>query len=103
MQSGQLNLTLFAHLCARPEDELDRRTGIPITLAVVLIEVGRRVGLDVRGVSFPGHFLVRCETPRGPVFVDPFSGRTLARDEIGALYTQTTGEQDGPLDRLLEP
>src|SRR6185369_16706326 len=84
-------------------DVLERRTGIPITLAVVLMEVGRRVGLDVRGVSFPGHFLVRCETPRGPVFVDPFSGRRLAQDEIRELYTQTTGEHDGPLERLLEP
>src|SRR5262245_6627136 len=38
---------------------LDRRTGIPISLALVLVEVCRRVGIDARGVSFPGHFLVR--------------------------------------------
>src|SRR5262245_7672889 len=40
-------------------DVLARRTGIPITLAVVFLEVARRVGLDARGVGFPGHFLVR--------------------------------------------
>ena len=55
-------------------DVLDRRTGIPISLAVVLLEICRRAGVDARGVSFPGHFLVRCDTPHGTVFVDPFSG-----------------------------
>src|SRR5262245_35682236 len=39
---------------------LDRRTGIPITLALVFMEVGRRAGLRIDGVNFPGHFLVRC-------------------------------------------
>jgi regulator of sirC expression with transglutaminase-like and TPR domain len=39
---------------------LDRRTGIPITLALVYMEVARRAGLDVEGVNFPGHFLLRC-------------------------------------------
>src|SRR5712691_4323096 len=40
---------------------LDRRTGIPISLAVVFMEVARRAGLQVEGVNFPGHFLVRCQ------------------------------------------
>ena len=39
---------------------LDRRTGIPITLSVVYMEVARRAGLQIDGVNFPGHFLVRC-------------------------------------------
>ena len=39
---------------------LDRRTGIPITLSVVYMEVARRAGLQVDGINFPGHFLVRC-------------------------------------------
>ena len=39
---------------------LERRTGIPISLAVVYIEVARRAGLEVEGLNFPGHFLVRC-------------------------------------------
>jgi regulator of sirC expression with transglutaminase-like and TPR domain len=46
---------------------LDRRTGIPITLSLVYIEVGRRAGLEVEGVGLPGHFVVRVQTPaRGP-------------------------------------
>src|SRR5258706_13186235 len=50
---------------------LDRRTGIPITLAVVMMEVGRRVGVPMWGVSMPGHFLVRDKVDTR-VFVDPF-------------------------------
>lgn len=57
---------------------LDRRLGIPITIAVVLIEVGRRVGAPLQGVSFPGHFLVRAGPLLGPgAFLDPFTGRPL--------------------------
>ncbi len=65
---------------------LDRRTGIPITLAIVYIEVARRLGVDALGVGFPGHFLVRLGARPGdpaasrnePVIVDPFNqGRLL--------------------------
>jgi regulator of sirC expression with transglutaminase-like and TPR domain len=41
-------------------DVLDRRTGIPITLALVYMEVARRAGVSVEGINFPGHFLLRC-------------------------------------------
>src|SRR5262245_27485146 len=44
---------------------LDRRLGIPITLSVVYIEVARRAGLDVTGINFPGHFLLRCPSRPG--------------------------------------
>ena len=54
-------------------DVLDRRTGIPITLAVVTIEVGRRIGAPLAGVGMPGHFLVRDRVDP-EVFVDPFAG-----------------------------
>lgn len=53
---------------------LDRRTGIPITLSIVYLEVGRRVGLRLQGVSFPGHFLVKLRVRRGQLVLDPFSG-----------------------------
>jgi regulator of sirC expression with transglutaminase-like and TPR domain len=82
---------------------IDRRTGIPITLAVVLIEVCRRAGVDARGVSFPGHFLVRMDTQRGTILVDPFAGHPLTRDELRALYARATGEDRDPPPRLLEP
>jgi regulator of sirC expression with transglutaminase-like and TPR domain len=82
---------------------IDRRTGIPITLAVVLVEVCRRAGVDARGVSFPGHFLVRSDTPRGTIVVDPFSGRPLSRDDLRALYARSTGQDGDPPAQLLEP
>jgi regulator of sirC expression with transglutaminase-like and TPR domain len=59
---------------------LERRTGIPITLAVVYIEVARRLGIPARGVGFPGHFLVKH--PGAPeAIVDPFSGALLTARE----------------------
>jgi regulator of sirC expression with transglutaminase-like and TPR domain len=70
---------------------IDRRTGIPITLALVLTEICRRAGIEARGVSFPGHFLVRTDTPRGTIIIDPFAGRPLSRDELRALYARSTG------------
>src|SRR5882672_6160687 len=85
-------------------DVLDRRVGIPITLGVVLIEVCRRVGVEARGVSYPGHFLVRSPAPNGgAVFIDPFEGVRLDEDDLQAIYQRATGE-DGPVDpRRLEP
>jgi regulator of sirC expression with transglutaminase-like and TPR domain len=73
---------------------LDRKVGIPITLAVVYIEVARRLGVDALGVGFPGHFLVRLGArspgPGGernePVIVDPFNhGRLLGADALSAM------------------
>ena len=53
---------------------LERRTGIPITLCVIYMELGRKIGLPLQGVSFPGHFLVSCAVPEGAVVLDPYSG-----------------------------
>jgi regulator of sirC expression with transglutaminase-like and TPR domain len=53
---------------------LERRTGIPITLSVIYMELGRKIGLPLQGVSFPGHFLVKCAVPEGAVVLDPYSG-----------------------------
>ena len=62
---------------------LDRRRGIPITLALVYIEIGRRVGLPVRGVAFPAHFLVKCNLRNGTVVLDPYAkGASLSFDEL---------------------
>jgi regulator of sirC expression with transglutaminase-like and TPR domain len=60
---------------------LDRRTGIPITLALVYTEVGRRLGLPVYGVGFPGHFLVKLVADGGEVLVDPFFGTIVSHAE----------------------
>ena len=61
---------------------LSRRRGIPITLAVLYLEFAAQVGLSAVGVSFPGHFLVKLRLPQGEVAIDPFSGRSLSREEL---------------------
>ena len=53
---------------------IDRRKGIPITLSVLYMEIGRRIELPLEGVSFPGHFLVRLPLRGGTLVLDPFSG-----------------------------
>ncbi|GMU23451.1 MAG: hypothetical protein AMXMBFR13_35290 [Phycisphaerae bacterium] len=58
---------------------LDRRRGIPISLAVVWLDVARRLGWPLVGVNFPGHFLVRYESPCEPLHVDPFGGGQVLR------------------------
>jgi regulator of sirC expression with transglutaminase-like and TPR domain len=60
---------------------LDRRTGIPITLSTVYMEVARRAGLDVEGVGLPGHFVVRIQTAGHPLLVDPFHAGTLLTEK----------------------
>jgi regulator of sirC expression with transglutaminase-like and TPR domain len=78
---------------------LDRKLGIPISLSVVWIEVARRAGLEMQGVGFPGHFLVKYASPTGPeVFVDAFNGgEMLSAEECVARYRARSGGRD--LDR----
>ena len=73
-------------------DVLERRTGIPISLAVVVIEVGRRLGLPLEGVGFPGHFLVRLAGRDGALLLDPFfGGRPIDARELLARYRAFRG------------
>jgi regulator of sirC expression with transglutaminase-like and TPR domain len=71
---------------------LDRRTGIPITLSVVYMEIARRAGLQIDGVNFPGHFLVRCPevNRRGSsgLIIDPFHGGALLSEQDCRLLLQ---------------
>ncbi len=80
---------------------LDRRLGIPITLSIVYMEVGRRLGLPLEGVSFPGHFLVKLELEQSVVILDPFSGGiALSEQDLTNRLHQFLGDQlDVPLDR----
>ncbi len=77
-------------------DVLDRRIGIPITLSMVYLEVGRRIGCRLAGVAFPGHFLVRTmgrETVPD-VLIDPFNrGQILTEKECRSLLLETYGGQ----------
>jgi regulator of sirC expression with transglutaminase-like and TPR domain len=61
---------------------LRTRRGIPLTLALLYVELATQIGLQACGVAFPGHFLVKLHMPRGEVVIDPFSGRSLAREEL---------------------
>lgn len=91
---------------------MDRKTGIPITLSVLYMAVGRRVGLPLEGVSFPGHFLVRLRLRNGVLVLDPFAAgapqsASELRDRLqrvippGALDKVAAGEL--PLEQFLEP
>ncbi len=61
---------------------LETRRGIPITLALLYIEIAQRAGLQADGVSFPGHFLVKLSLPDGEVVIDPYSGQSLTREDL---------------------
>ncbi len=84
------------------------RRGIPISLALLYLEFAQHAGLRARGVSFPGHFLVKLRLPRGEVVIDPFSGLSLSRDELeerlGPYRRQRglVGEFDAPLGLFLQ-
>lgn len=92
---------------------IDRRLGIPITLSVMAMEVGRRLGVPLFGVSFPGHFLLRTAAPepreagqpepsterpelrtsRSPLLIDPFEGRALSALDLKGLLHRLVGER----------
>ena len=61
---------------------LARRRGIPITLALLYMEIAAQIGLHAEGVSFPGHFLVKLHLPQGEVVIDPFTGQSLSRADL---------------------
>jgi regulator of sirC expression with transglutaminase-like and TPR domain len=91
---------------------LDRRTGIPLTLSVLYMEIGHRIGLPLEGVSFPGHFLVRLQLRGALLVLDPFSGgvplaeadlRARLRRVIPAGATGPVPLEELPLEQFLEP
>jgi regulator of sirC expression with transglutaminase-like and TPR domain len=98
---------------------IDRRKGIPITLSVLYMEIGRRIELPLEGVSFPGHFLVRLPMRGGTLVLDPFSGgvpqsaselrerlkRVIPRGASAEWKDAARGVpvSELPLDQFLEP
>lgn len=61
---------------------LETRRGIPISLAIIYMELAQQLGLDVKGVSFPGHFLMKLSVKNGDIILDPFNGASLSREDI---------------------
>lgn len=88
-------------------DVLDRRLGNPISLAVVQLALAQRLGLPLRGVSFPGHFLVSLPLDDGLIVLDPYhQGRTLDLPELRRRARQELAARtvdDQRLAKLLEP
>jgi len=83
-------------------DVLERRIGIPISLSVVYIGVARRLGLELRGTAFPGHFLLVHERDGWPIVIDAFErGRILEREDCEALLVRF-GDQEWDA-RVLAP
>jgi regulator of sirC expression with transglutaminase-like and TPR domain len=84
----------------------ERRKGLAVALGVYYLHVGRKCGLTVQGVDFPGHFLLRIETDEGPLALDPFSeGRVVLPSELTrrALHAGLTPNVADRLDRLMAP
>ena len=96
---------------------LERRTGIPITLSILYMEIGRRIGLPLDGVSFPGHFLVKLKLRGGVLVLDPFAGgEPLDEQDLRERLRRVVNESSQrraalggmtvdqvPLEQLLEP
>ena len=83
---------------------IERRTGIPITLSVLYIEVGRRCGLKVDGVLFPGHFLCKVTLDEGELIVDPFhGGQILSLSDLKRRLTAAMGDEARFDRRVLRP
>ncbi|MGN6083817.1 SirB1 family protein [Trinickia sp.] len=86
---------------------LKRRRGIPISLAVLYLELGEQIGVPVRGVSFPGHFLLRVTLPEGDVMLDPTTGQSLSEaqmvDMLEPYISHTEQSVGNALRMLLQP
>ena len=91
---------------------IDRKTGIPISLSILYMELGRRIGLPLEGVSFPGHFLVRLRLRGGTLVLDPFAGgapqsEVELRERLQRVVPpEATGNlplAELPLEQFLEP
>jgi regulator of sirC expression with transglutaminase-like and TPR domain len=87
-------------------DVLDRRTGIPISLSVVYMEIGRRAGLKVEGIGLPGHFIVRAKegAQQSDFFlVDPFNGKIIDEEDCQERLDTIYGGQTPLSDAHLRP
>lgn len=85
-------------------DVLDLRTGLPITLSLLAMAVGRRAGMEVHGVGLPGHFVALAAAGDETVLFDPFhGGRVLDAEECAQMVEQVTGKPFELTDEHLRP
>jgi regulator of sirC expression with transglutaminase-like and TPR domain len=85
-------------------DVIERRLGIPITLSVVYIEIGRLVGLPIAGVGMPGHFIVQYTAQPEPFWIDPFHhGNVMTRADCQQFLQRLYGEKLPWNDAFLDP
>jgi regulator of sirC expression with transglutaminase-like and TPR domain len=83
---------------------IERKTGIPITLSVLYIEVARRIGVELDGVGFPGHFLVKHSRADEQVFIDPFNqGEIKAPEDLTRMLEKLSGGKVALQPKFLEP
>jgi len=86
-------------------DVIDRKRGLPITLSILYMEVGRRIGLTIDGVGFPGHFLVKTHSAGDDIIIDPFNAGDIKSYEdlqsmLDQLYVGNVHLQQGFLSAL---
>lgn len=111
--AGNVN-DFYSSANSRIDRVLHTRRGIPITLAVIFLELAEQIGLKAHGLSFPGHFLLLLKLPLGDAVLDPLTGQSLTRgelegrlepylgtDEAGAL--ESAGLPGDPLALFLQP
>jgi len=82
---------------------LDRRTGIPITLSVIYIEVARRLGQPVTGIGLPGHFIVQYDDGKYSTFADPFHGGKLLTEDDCRVLAREVGVDIAKEPSTLQP
>jgi regulator of sirC expression with transglutaminase-like and TPR domain len=81
---------------------LRTRRGIPISLAVLWMELAQGLGLSVRGVGFPGHFMVKVHLPMGQAVIDPMNGKSLSREQLSEQL-EPFRRRNGLLDEFEVP
>lgn len=105
--SGNVN-NYYASENSYLSEVLRTRKGIPISLAVIWLELARGLGLTAQGVSFPGHFLVKVTLEEGLVVLDPLSGESLGLDTLAERlapfrrFDSVLEDGDAPLELHLQ-
>jgi regulator of sirC expression with transglutaminase-like and TPR domain len=61
---------------------IENRRGIPISLAILMMELGQQIGLNIRGVSFPNHFMMRISLQQGEIIMDPLNGESMSKNQL---------------------